>query len=221
MIARRSPVPLETMRGPGRWAAGRSVSVKPLAQVDRSVRLRYVRTIWRWERSEYGAEQGRSAAAIKGWGHRRAGGLLCAVRRGRLLGYADLMPLAAAHYRCLRLGLITEERLPAHWTTRTPRTGTSYWYVASLIVSRDLRRSEPGSAHCVSRELQRGIYTLIARCSAYPARILGISATAVGRAKFLQTGFEPVACAVDAVDLRPRFERTIQRPGQLRDMLDA
>lgn len=189
--------------------------VRPLSESAACARRRVTRTIWRWERAEFGLEQGRAPGVIKGRGSRGAGGLLCSVREGRLLGYADVISLTAPHYGWLRSGQIVEERIPAHWIERRPELGSSYWYIASLIVSKDLRQSQPAQAHALSIALQHAIWRLIAAHGRFPARVLGISATAIGRAKFRRAGFQPVVRAPDAVDLRPRFERLIRRRMQL------
>src|SRR5690606_14011064 len=102
------------------------------------------------------------------------------------------------------------------WTARTPQAGCSHWYIASLIVCRDLRRSRPELAHALSGDLQRSIWTHIASRGRLPVRVLGIAATGAGQAKFRQTGFRLVTPAADAVDLRPRFEQVIRRRSQLR-----
>lgn len=189
--------------------------VRPLPESAPSARWRIARTIWRWERSEYGAGQGRAPGVVKGRVGRCAEGLVCAVRDGRLLGCADLKTFTALHYDRLRLGGIVEERLLAHWTARRTGLGGPYRYVASLIVSNDLHRSQPELAHALSIELQHSIWSLIAARGRFLVRVLGISATAVGQAKFRQAGFKAVTRAVDAVDLRPRVERVFPRRSHL------
>lgn len=174
-----------------------------------------MRTIWRWERDSYGATQGRAPAWLKGRVARSPEGLLCTIDHGRLLGYADVVALTAEHFEQLRRGSVMEERLPAHWTARRLRAGSRCWYVASLIVAAELRATRPVAAHTLSVALQRAIWDLIARYGRFPARVLGISATPAGQAKFLQTGFRRVPLDPGALDPRPRYERLVVRRGQL------
>ncbi len=174
-----------------------------------------MRTIWHWERLEYGAAQSRRFAAIKGRLRRYDAGLLCAVDGGRLLGFADVVPLAPSPYAALRKGRVVEERIPARWLHRRSTGAASCWYIGSLIVARSIRSSHPDLAHDISTRLQRAIWSFIAARGRSPFRVLGISATAAGQAKFRQTGFRPVDPAVDAVDVRPRFEQIFPRRAQL------
>lgn len=185
-----------------------------VASLPPAARRRAIREIWRWERLEYGAGQSRALGAIKGRLGRYDEGVLCALARGRLLGYADVMPLAPSHYEQLRGGQILEERMPSRWLGGR-RSRRSCWYIGSLVVSRRLRVGHPQRAHELSRRLQREIWSFITERSRLPVRVLGISATSVGQAKFRQTGFRAISTRADAADPRPRFECTFSRRAQL------
>ncbi len=194
-----------------RETGGRLPRIESLAALPPGTRRRFLRTLWRWERLEYGTAQSRRLAAIKGRLRRYDEGVLCAVDGARLLGFADVVPLAPSHYGALRKGRVIEEQIPSRWVNRESAGEASCWYIGSLIVARSIRSSQPGLAHDVSARLQRAIWSFIATRGRPPFRVLGISATQVGQAKFRQTGFLPVAPAVDAMDARPRFEQVFPR----------
>lgn len=199
------------MKPMDRASGSRTLRVQSLATFASESRRRVLRTIWRWELQEYGATQSRRLAAIKGRLRRYDEGVLCAVDGARLLGFADVVPLAPSHYGALRKGRVIEEQIPSRWVNRESAGEASCWYIGSLIVARSIRSSQPGLAHDVSARLQRAIWSFIATRGRPPFRVLGISATQVGQAKFRQTGFLPVAPAVDAMDARPRFEQVFPR----------
>ena len=194
-----------------RTSGSRTLCVQSLAMFAPESRRRVLRTIWHWELQEYGATQSRRLAAIKGRLRRYDEGLLCVIDGGRMLGFSDVVPLAPSHYAALRKGEVIEEQIPSRWVDCEPGSAPSCWYIGSLIVARSIRRSQPELAHDLSARLQRAIWSHIAARGRPPFRVLGISATQVGQAKFRQTGFLPVAPAVDAVDTRPRFEQVFPR----------
>lgn len=189
--------------------------IEPLAQLPPGTRRGVLRTVWRWERLEYGTAQSRRFASIKGRLRRYDEGLLCALDGARLLGFAEVVPLTPSHYAALRKGRVVEEQIPSRWVERESAGAVSCWYVASLIVGRSIRRSRPEFAHDLSARLQQAIWSFIAARGRPPFRVLGISATPVGQAKFRQTGFQPVDLPADAVDSRPRFEQVFRRRAQL------
>lgn len=200
---------------PDRVLDRRLPRIRSLEDLPPAARRRILRTVCRWEGLEYGAQQSRRLAAIEARLRHNHEGLLCAFDRDRLLGFGDVVPLAPSHYAALRRGRVVEEQIPSRWVGRGRGNASRCWYIGSLIVERALRASHPGLAHEVSARLQHAIWSHIAVRGRPPFRVLGISATPVGRAKFRQTGFGPVDPAADAVDLRPRFEQVFIRRAQL------
>jgi len=84
-----------------------------------------------------------------------------------------------------------------------------------MIVAPQMRADRPDRAHIVADQLREATWVFIAARGRFPVRVLGISATSAGRAAFLRNGFQAVAPAADAVDLRSRFEQLFQARAQL------
>ena len=190
--------------------------LRRLADLADAQRGRVVRSIWRWERDEYGPGQCRRLGSIKGRLRLYEEGIACLLDGPRLLGCVEVLPLSPSHYALLRDGCVVEERIPSRWFGgRRGPARSACWYVGSMIVARRLRTTRPDLAHRIAAALRAATWAAIGTRGRFPIRVLGISATDAGRAVFLRTGFAPVARPAGAVDPRPRFEQVFRTQAQL------
>jgi hypothetical protein len=133
----------------------------------------------------------------------------CAFDRNVLVGYADLWQLRKSFYNLLRSGQMTEEQVLYYQIVGEGETPSARWYVGSMITSPELRQSNQVRSAFVFNKMFQSLYDVLL-ATQYPAKVMGVGSSEFGEKILMRHGFERITAAPTAVDLRPRFEKSLE-----------
>ncbi len=187
-----------------------AVIVLPLHQHDLSPidRHKIVETVCSWEKMEYGEGNHRTSDNLYICIQKNDTGFFCAIEDGVLLGYADVWQLQTKFYDRLVLGVSAEEEIAPEHILRVENEGSSCWYIGSIITRPTLRQEREMKAALVFSKICNEISNHFSN-TLCPARILGVGSTVFGNKLLRRHGFLPVTPSPIAIDLRPRYEKTL------------
>ena len=184
---------------------------KSLTQLNlvEGVEHEHISTICDWERIEYGEGKHRTPDAFHRCAMKNRTGFFLLLNASGLVGYADVWELPTDFYSKLRGGTIDEESIAAqHILARSePRSGL--WYIGSIITDPKLRRERPTGAALAFVSICNVLPVFFQTYSEFPAKILGVGSSSFGKKLLTRWGFDPVERDLNAIDLRPRFEKTM------------
>jgi hypothetical protein len=173
-----------------------------------SQRLSVIETVCNLERIEYGDGKHRMPDVFSALIEKNDTGLICAMEGDKLLGYADSWQLQSRFYNELVYGIRAEEEICSEYILTPNDLGTGYWYVGSVITDPFLRSSSTYKAAQVFSEILRQTYLYFEDIK-LPAKVMGVGSTEFGKNLLVHHGFKPVLASSQAIDLRPRFEKTL------------
>jgi hypothetical protein len=129
-----------------------------------------------------------------------------------LVGYADIWELPSDFYSKLKNGTIDEESIAAKYILSRSDQRSSLWYIGSIITDPSLRASRPIAAALAFTSICNVLPSFFSINSHFPAKVLGVGSSQFGKKLLTKWGFSPVSSAPNAIDLRPRFEITLDAP---------
>lgn len=187
-----------------------TVIVLPLHQHDLSPleRHKIVETVCDWERIEYGDGNHRTPDSFFICIQKNDTGFFCAIEDGQLLGYADVWQLHAPFYESLASGVCAEEEIAPDHILRIENEGSGCWYIGSIITRPALRQEREMKAALVFSKICDEISNHF-EDTKRPSRILGVGSTVFGNKLLRRHGFMPVTASPLAIDLRPRYEKSL------------
>ncbi len=169
----------------------------------------HIQTICTWEEQAYGKGLHRQPEELMRCYRKNSSGFILLQEADVLLGYADVWQLTPDFYERLKVGVIDEESIHERDILSPTDTVTGLWYVGSMIVSPTLRQEQPTKAAMVFAKLCGALPDIFKNHGPFPARLLGVGSSQFGCKLMKKWGFAPVAADEQAIDLRPRMEKTM------------
>lgn len=190
------------------------VAAKSLSELalTAGVELAHVSTICEWERLEYGDGKHRVAASFIKCVRKNCTGFFVLLNKEKLVGYADVWELPVDFYNKLRIGTIDEESIDAAYVLSRSEVRSSHWYIGSIITDPDLRASRPVAGAMAFASICNVLPHFFRAYSEFPAKILGVGSSSFGKKLLSKWGFNSVESDPYAIDLRPRFEKSLLMP---------
>ena len=187
---------------------------KSLAQLTLSeaAEREIVGTICDWERLEYGEGKHRTADAFYDCVKKNRTGFFIIRDQTKLIGYADVWELPTDFYSALRVGNIDEESIASSFILDRSDKRSSLWYIGSIITNPELRATRPVAGAIAFASICNVLPTFFRAHSEFPAKILGVGSSPFGKKLLTRWGFLPVKSDLRAIDLRPRFEKSLNHP---------
>jgi hypothetical protein len=179
-------------------------------QLSREQEYRFIEEICDWERIAYGDGLHRQPSAFHACVEKNRSGFIVAVSDNKLLGYADVWQLELGFYSRLRVGLIDEESLAASVILSSSDAPSGLWYVGSMICEAEFRKTGGLAAALLFAKLCSYLPIFFARQPKYPASVLGVGSSSFGEKLLCRWAFTPVLAANNAIDIRPRYEKTLR-----------
>lgn len=189
-------------------------TVRSLAHLDLSEAKERttIATICEWERLAYGEGKHRTTDAFHDCVKKNRTGFFVINGETGLVGYADIWQLPSDFYSKLKIGTIDEESIAAKYILSGLDQRSSLWYIGSIITDPSLRASRPMAAALAFTSICNVLPSFFRSNSQFPAKVLGVGSSQFGKKLLTRWGFAPVSSAPNAIDLRPRFEITLNVP---------
>lgn len=165
--------------------------------------------ICNWERLEYGEGKHRLPENLFKCIGQNDSTFFCAFDDGRLIGYADLWQLKASFYKVMVSGIMAEEQIMNYQIVGREDPPSARWYVGSVITCPDLREVNHVRSAQVFMKLFHELYSVLLS-TPYPAKVMGVGSSAFGEKLLERHGFVRVEPTAGAIDLRPRFEKSLE-----------
>lgn len=179
------------------------------AQLDDKARASVCEQIATLEAFYYGEGFSRSKELLKDCFSKSPHTVCLAFSFNKFIAAYDFYSLAPDFYEGLRNGTVAEEQLCA--SAIIPRSpdlpSKNNWYIASIVS--DPNSELRGEAF---KKLVRTAQRLKFGMSEKESVVLGVGSSAFGKTLLSDWGFEPVQPSSLAIDLRPRFEKTLVQP---------
>jgi len=185
-----------------------------LTQLDLSESLerKFIATVCEWERIEYGEGKHRIPEAFYLCAKKNRTGFFMLLNGSSLVGYADVWELPEDFYSMLRVGIIDEESIAERYILSRSDSRSGLWYIGSIITDPQIRLERPVGAALAFASICSALPGFFQNYSKFPARILGVGSSPFGKKLLERWGFAAVARDENAIDLRPRFEKVMERP---------
>lgn len=180
--------------------------------LNESVEREIVSTICEWERLAYGEGKHRTVDSFYECVKRNRTGFFVLRQETRLIGYADVWELSSDFYSKLRVGTIDEESLAAEHILGRTDERSSLWYIGSIITDPEIRAARPVAGAMAFASICNVLPEFFREHSKFPAKILGVGSSTFGKKLLTRWGFSPVTSDGLAIDLRPRFEKSMKLP---------
>jgi hypothetical protein len=196
------------------------MSAQSLSQLalSEAVEREIISTICDWERLSYGEGKHRTTDAFHDCAKKNRTGFFILWVQNTLLGYADVWELPVEFYSRLRVGTIDEESIAASCILGESDPRSSLWYIGSIIIDPEVRRARPVAGAIAFASICNALPTFFQAHSHFPAKILGVGSSPFGKKLLTRWGFSPVANDPNAIDLRPRFEKSMSAPTDADDL---
>lgn len=172
----------------------------------------FISKICDWERIEYGEGKHRTADILYECVKKNKHGFFILSNNSQLIGYADVWELEADFYDKLLTGVADEESLDKSNVLNRTEARTGLWYIGSIITDPKLRIKKSNRAAFAFVAICNAIPQFFKNHSIYPAKVLGVGSSDFGKKLLTKWGFEPIQHDENAIDLRPRFEKTMLVP---------
>lgn len=181
-------------------------------RLTESAERRIISTICDWERIEYGEGKHRTPEELHECARKNRSGFFILTDASSLLGYADVWELDRDFYRGLRGGAIAEESLAKQYILGRSDAQSGLWYIGSIITEPALRRDRPVRAALAFAAICNVLPYFFRNHTPFPSKVLGVGSSTFGKKLLTRWGFEPVVRDERAIDLRPRFEKSMTKP---------
>lgn len=190
------------------------LSTLPLSQLNLSeeVEFSYMTTICDWERVEYGEGKHRLPNDLHRCAKKNRTGFFLLLEGDKLVGYADVWELPIDFYSKLRVGIIDEESIADQYILSRSQFRTNLWYIGSIITDPQIRQKQPIVGAFAFASICNALPNFFHEYSEFPAKILGVGSSPFGKKLLTRWGFSPVNSDSNAIDLRPRFEKIVEKP---------
>lgn len=182
-------------------------------EISSAAKHYFISEICEWERQEYGEGKHRTPQQLSECADQNPFGLFLAFRDEELFGYADIWQLEKEFYEGLRIGKILEEALSASVIQSISDVPSGCWYIGSIIVSGKLRAQNRVGAALTFASLCNELPSFFQKNSQFPAVVLGVGSSPFGAKLLNRWKFSALSPDEKAVDLRPRYEKDMQKAG--------
>lgn len=168
-----------------------------------------ISTICDWERMAYGEGKHRVPDAFHACAKKNRTGFFILRSESGLVGYADVWELPYDFYSDLRIGTVSEESIAEQFVLSRSDNRSRLWYIGSIITNPRIRRDRPISGALAFAAICNVLPSFFQQHTDFPAKVLGVGSSDFGKKLLTRWGFSPVERDRRAIDLRPRFEKTM------------
>jgi hypothetical protein len=190
------------------------VEVRSLAEwrLSDESELEIIYEICEWERLEYGEGKHRTPDMLYACTKKNKAGFFVALSNGKLLGYTDIWQLKLDFYEFLRTRTIGDESLSEQDILSDNEPPTASWYIGSIMTERDLRKQSPNSTKHIFTQLCNKLPNFFQCNSTFPARLLSLSVSPLGKKLSVKWGFSPIITTPNKNNIQIRVEKIMHAP---------